>query len=584
MNGHSVYLGLCSTYHDPALALVSEEGEVLFAEATERFLQYKRGLNCEPDNPFILHQAIRQHCNDPTDFVIAGNWRSSRPLYERLARALHWLTPNGIMRYRGRQLTSFLETWELNHMQASQHYAMRRAGINLARELRLHYPHARVRFRHYNHHLTHAALACYSSPFKEAECAVIDSYGEHGSLAFYQYRNGRLLPRFLSRGPQSLGFFYMKLTELCGFDWMAGEEWKVMGLAPYGKPNDDILHLLRRMLKVGDLDLQQNRNVFFDALTQLNAWRRKSWTPPEAAADLACSGQRFFVDTVNQLLTNLHMAGDSSNLALAGGCALNSVCNGQLLEQTPFENLHVPSAPADDGTALGAALLAWHEDHPGAELRTAPLTPYLGNSINQAAIERFAHYSGLPVQHLPGQSIVETTAKHLTEGKIIGWIQGRAEFGPRALGNRSILADPRSPDMMDRINRVVKFREQFRPYAPAILHEHGDAYFEHYQETPYMDRTLRFRSTVRQSVPAVVHVDGTGRLQTVKADWNRLFHQLLESFHSMTGIPVLLNTSFNVMGKPIVHSTEDAFSVFMGSGLDNLVMGEYLFSKPESNS
>lgn len=217
-------------------------------------------------------------------------------------------------------------------------------------------------------------------------------------------------------------------------------------------------------------------------------------------------------------------------------------------------------------------------------MRTAPLTPYLGSSINEAAIQRFAHYSGLPVQHLPGQSIVETTAKHLTEGKIIGWIQGCAEFGPRALGNRSILADPRSPDMMDRINRVVKFRERFRPYAPAILHEHGDAYFEHYQETPYMDRTLRFRSNVRESVPAVVHVDGTGRLQTVKPDWNPLFHQLLESFHSMTGIPVLLNTSFNVMGKPIVHSTEDAFSVFMGSGLDNLVMGEYLFSKPESNS
>jgi carbamoyltransferase len=580
-NSPTVYLGLCSTYHDPALALINEQGQVLFAEATERTLQYKRALNCEPDNPFLLPKVLLDKSPDAGRFVIAGNWKWQRPLYERLADAMQWLTPRGILRYRGRQLTTCLETWELNHMQACQHHALKRSGINLARTLRQHFPNAAVEFRHYDHHLAHAGLACHGSPFEESACAVIDSYGEHGSLAFFHFRKGQLKPLFTSRGPQSLGFFFMKLTELCGFDWMGGEEWKVMGLASYGQINEEILQHLRRMMRVENLDIRQDRASFFDSLRWLETRRRQPQDPPEAAADLARTGQQFFVEIVNQLIKNLHASGLSDHLTLGGGCALNSVCNGQLLERTPFQSLHIPSAPADDGTALGAALLAWHEDHPGQRRAiTETLTPYLGNSIDESAVTRFAQYSGLPVQHLPDGGIIEATAQALAEGKIIGWIQGRAEFGPRALGNRSILADARSADMMDKVNRVVKFREQFRPYAPAILHEYGDAYFEHYQDTPYMDRTLRFRPEVCSSVPAVVHVDGTGRLQSVTAERNPRFHALLSAFHERTGVPILLNTSFNVMGKPIVNSVEDAFGVFMGSGLDVLIIGDYLFSKP----
>lgn len=579
-NSTTVYLGLCSTYHDPALALINEQGQVLFAEATERTLQYKRALNCEPDNPFLLPKLLLDQCPDADRFVIAGNWQWRRPFYELLASAMQWLTPRGILRYRGRQLTTCLETWELNHMQACQHHALKRSGINLARTLRQYFPDATVEFRHYDHHLAHAGLACHGSAFAESTCAVIDSYGEHGSLAFFHFRNGQLIPLFTSRGPQSLGFFFMKLTDLCGFDWMGGEEWKVMGLASYGQINEEILQHLRRMMRVENLDIRQDRASFFDALHWLETRRRPLQEPPEAAADLARTGQQFFVEIVNQLIKNLHTLGLSDQLTLGGGCALNSVCNGQLLERTPFQSLHIPSAPADDGTALGAALLAWHEDHPGKRAITKTLTPYLGSSIDESAVLRFARYSGLPVQHLPDGSIIEATAQALNDGKIIGWIQGRAEFGPRALGNRSIVADPRSADMMDKVNRVVKFREQFRPYAPAILHEYGDAYFEHYQDTPYMDRTLRFRPEVCSSVPAVVHVDGTGRLQSVTAERNPRFHALLSAFHERTGVPILLNTSFNVMGKPIVNSVEDAFGVFMGSGLDVLIIGDYLFSKP----
>ncbi len=577
-------MGLCSTYHDPALALVDDLGQVRFAEATERPLQYKRALNCEPDNPFVLPPLLQRHGAEADRFVIAGNWRARRPLYEQAARALRWLTPRGILDYRGRELAACLPTWELNHMQACQHHALRRAGINLARALRQSFPKTAVSFRHYDHHLAHAALACYGSPFEEAACAVIDSYGEQGALAFYSYRDGRLTPRFISRGPQSLGFFYMKLTELCGFDWLGGEEWKVMGLAAYGRTDDELLGWLRAMMRVEGLDIRQQRPAFFEYLRRCESRRRALDQPPEAAADLAHTGQQFFIETVNRLLRHLHRVHPSGQLALGGGCALNSVCNGQLLTATPFDALHVPSAPADDGTALGAAWLAWQEDHPGQRLAPRTLTPYLGSPVDEAAVRRFAGYSGLPVQHLPEGAIIPASAQALASGKILGWMQGRAEFGPRALGNRSILADPRSPAMLERINERVKFRERFRPYAPSILHEHGAACFEHYQDSPYMERTLRWKAAPRDRVPAAVHVDGTGRLQSVTAGRNPLFHALLDTFHRQTGVPVLLNTSFNVMGKPIVHSVEDAFGVFMGSGLDGLVIGDYLFTKPEPSA
>jgi carbamoyltransferase len=241
----------------------------------------------------------------------------------------------------------------------------------------------------------------------------------------------------------------------------------------------------------------------------------------------------------------------------------------------------VPSAPADDGTALGAAWLAWRADHPGQRPPPGLLSPYLGHDVDDSAARRFAEYSGLPVQHLPDGAILPAAAQLLAGGKILGWVQGRAEFGPRALGNRSILADPRSPGMGARINHEVKFRERFRPYAPSILDGHGADWFEGYQTTPYMDRTLRFKPIARARTPAVVHVDGTGRLQSVRPDWNPRLHALLEEFHRLSGVPVLLNTSFNVMGKPMVHGIEEAFGVLLGSGLDGLAVGDYLFAKPE---
>lgn len=574
------YIGLCVTYHDPALALVGPDGSVRHAEATERPLQNKRALDCVPDQPHLLPGLLAEHCGDAGEFVIATNWRTRRPGWEHLARWLGWLSPRGILTREGRRLHAWVPMYQLHHMQAAQHHAIRRRAIHLARILRQHYPDVPVRFQDYDHHLSHAAFACFGSPYDEALCAVIDSYGEEGSMAFYRWSGGRLDAIARSKGPQSLGFYYMKLTELCGFDWVGGEEWKVMGLASYGHSDPALLACLRGMSQVDGLSVRTDYPGFRRGLPELDKHRRAPTSDPEVAANLAQTGQQFFVETVNQLLNGLHRQGSTTNLAFAGGCALNSSCNGQILGNTPFESLHVPSAPADDGCAIGAAWLAWSSDHGRPPDFAKPLSAYLGSSMDCSSVHRFARYANLPAMVCEGEELVNRAARLLADGKIIGWVQGRAEFGPRALGSRSILADPRSSEMAERLNREVKFRERFRPFAPAILHEFGPDYFEDYQDSPYMERTLRFRPDVRERVPAVVHVDGTGRLQSVTAERNGRFHALLARFHELTGVPILLNTSFNVMGKPIVHAVEDAFAVFMGSGLDALVIGDVLFQKP----
>jgi carbamoyltransferase len=357
-----------------------------------------------------------------------------------------------------------------------------------------------------------------------------------------------------------------------------------MGLAPYGKFNEEIATLLRNCYRVEDGVLKHaSRKEMAENYRKLGAFIRPVDSSPDEAADLAFTGQRVFAELMDQILHWLHGLGLSENLIVTGGCALNSSFNGEILGKSPFQQLHVPSAPGDDGNAIGAALMAWQKDHPDQSLSTSAAAtvacPYRGSEYSQETMEnviRFGEISKL--RHLPG-TIHEVAADLLTEGKIIGWFQGRAEFGPRALGNRSILADPRSPEMKDKINELVKYREAYRPFAPSILHEHGPEYFEDYQETRYMERTLRVRADMAERIPAVVHADQTGRLQTVKKEWNERYHQLVTAFHERTGVPVVLNTSFNVMGKPIVHSVEDALATFYTSGLSAIVIGDYLIEK-----
>ena len=581
--GKRFYLGLGVTYHDPAIAFVDERGQVLFAEATERTLQYKRGLNCPPDPLSHILGWLEKYADFDAEWVLAYNWLSRRPWYEPASRWLGYFTPKGLIAAGYRDFSTVLEKYKLFHMLACQNASLSLGGVNLVRRVTEHYPQIRLTFRHFDHHLCHAALACGSSPFDEAACLVIDSFGERGSLASYRYRHGQLSRISVPKGIASLGFYYMLLTELCGFDWLAGEEWKVMGLAAYGGMDEKIHALLKTMLWVEGLELRQDLAAIQRGVERLRQLGRGPDEPPEAAANLAYTGQHYFTELVIELCHRLYRRCPSDNLVLAGGCSLNSACNGRLLELTPFANLHVPSAPADDGTALGAAWLAWRQDHPGEPYPPGLLTPYLGAEVDVPRLEALRRYAGLRGGHHPAD-LCRVVAEALAAGKLVGWMQGRAEFGPRALGNRSILADPRNQAMKERINAEVKFREAFRPFAPVILDEYGPRYFHRYQTSPYMERALMFKPEGAQAVPAVVHVDGSGRVQSLRKSWNPGFHELLECFHRTTGVPVLLNTSLNRMGKPIVQSVEDAVALFMTSGLDLLVIDDYVFSKDRNSS
>ncbi len=580
------YIGLSVTYHDPALAIIDEYGEVLFAEATERYLQNKRALNCEPDQLFRLPELLAQYCPNPTQLVIAINWRKKRPLYETLLSGLGFLSAPGLLKTGIKKLCSPLQNYQLHHMMACQRSSIESSSVNLVRIVKEYYPHCALSFVDYDHHLTHAAAACYSSPFEQAACAVIDSWGEHGAMAFYRYTNRKLERIHETRGiaSASLGLYYMKITELCGFDWLKGEEWKVMGLAPYGQLNQTFYDVLAATVHIDGFDCRHVSENVFDKLAKLDDFKHRQGDPITLAADLAFTGQAFFGDAVTGLLNHLHTVAGCDNLALAGGCALNSSYNGQITARTAFKHVHIPPAPADDGCALGAAWLAYHHDHPQHGHPPKLLSPYLGSVIDDEAIGRLIQYNGaLAIQQLP-DSICQATAELLAQGKLVAWVQGRAEFGPRALGNRSILADSRHANMQDHINQNVKFREKFRPFAPSVLHEYAGDYFDNYHESPYMDKTLHIRDAMQNRVAAVCHVDGTGRLQTVKREWNPRFYELIEHFYQLTQVPMLLNTSFNVMGKPLIHSLEDAVAVFLTTGLDALVINDYLITKPHYES
>lgn len=575
------YLGLSTTFHDPALAILDESGEVLFAEASERYLQDKRAYGAPADHIVRIRRLLEEFCDPEGEFEAAISWSRTTHHLLNLGYIVHLFDRERIYaegggRWTRYQLPAYVVAW-MQTLQMKQ----KETGSNLAFRLRHDFASTRLRFRHFAHHEAHAAYACASSPFEDAVCLVADGFGEVSALASYAYRDGRLRLLAKNRGFASLGFYYKELTRLCGFDWVAGEEWKVMGLAPYGRLDPQVHELLSQCYRVVEGGLRQaSPRKLASIHAELARFARVRGSHPETVADLAFTGQAVFSELMEKLLRHLLERGLSRNLVLCGGCALNSSFNGTILSRLPFDALHVPPAPGDDGNALGAALLAWRRDHSSSPRPCrGAASPYLGSTASSETLANLVRFGGIAkLRHLP-EGVHAETAKILAQGGIVGWFQGRAEFGPRSLGNRSILADPRPASMKERINGLVKFREEYRPFAPSILHEHGAAYFEDYQESRYMERTLRVKREMRERIPAVVHVDETARLQTVRREWNPRFHALLESFHALTGVPALLNTSFNVMGKPIVHSVEDAVATYLTSGLDALVVEDFLLEK-----
>jgi carbamoyltransferase len=579
------YVGLAASLHDPAVAILGPDGTPVFAESSERSLQNKRAYHCTPDDLIRIPELVRHFCGQDAELVVAVSW--SDEMLRRLNMTSGALAAASGSMLSTREGDEF--AWPMpsaEFMFVGCRNSLSQAGLNLKVAHRVPNP---VTVRRYDHHLAHAAHAAYTSPFDECSVAVVDGYGERRSTSFFGYTGGKLAP--LSGQPSdsvielrqfaSLGHFYARLCALCGFDPILGEEWKVMGLAGYGSIDPHIYDLLQPILRVNELGLQAgcSDQQLSESLRELKTLARRRDQPAKEAANLAATGQRVFEEVLTDLLLRLHERATSDNLAFSGGCALNSSYNGRIQEETPFRRLHVPSAPADDGCALGAAFLAFVEDHPSAAFPRDVASAYLGSYVSQVALRNLVDFGGLSIVHGSMAAVVDEVSTLLNEGAIVGWMQGRAEFGPRALGHRSILADPRRVDMKDRLNTRVKFREQFRPFAPSILDEHGGEYFEKYQPSRYMERTLRFRPETVERVPAVVHVDGTGRLQSVRSDWSPLFYDLIHAFFRKTGVPLVLNTSLNVMGKPIVHSLEDALGLFFTTGLDALVVDDVLLKK-----
>lgn len=587
------YIGLATTFHDSAVAIVDSNGVVVFAEATERYMQNKRSINIGPDVFVRIADLIKKYCDPNAQLVIAHSWSDeAQNLIRKQLESTNNLRNSYIksLGYIPGYINGFIQLG--NYTSESQINMLNQVSKTLEYELNMNEDlsgyNKKIITQKYDHHLAHAATACYTSPFKEGVCAIIDGYGESVASKIFIYKDGKIkeIEKDSEKNTASLGFFYTFVCEACGFGQLTGEEWKIMGLAPYGKLDKRIYELLKSIIRVNGLSFEWQMNNFLNFFYEMETIKRKKEEPPIVAADIAYAGQMVYSELLFEYLNNAYKyineaygANLSENLILGGGCALNSSANGAIVENTKFKKLHVFSAPADDGNAVGAAFLAYFQDNPVWDLPKPIQIPYLGSDISKEKLDYLVRFGRINSLKVCSDGVYKRAAELLSEGKIIAWVQGKAEFGPRALGNRSILADPRSPEMKEIINSRIKFREEFRPFAPSILHEFGPEYFENYQESPYMERTLRFKKEVMNKVPAVVHYNGTGRLQTVKKEWNEKYYELIKAFYEITGIPLVLNTSLNIMGKPIIHSVEDAIAILYTCGLDALFIDDIIIEK-----
>ncbi len=571
-------IGLATTFHDPAIAIIGPDGEVLFAEATERYLQYKRAPNCEPDSAPRMEGLLKRYIPQGAEIRIAASWgQEFTGFLDQMDRAGSF-TLDALLKLSPELNRSLVPERSERAFIASLHLAQQRAGIGTLLGLDRAFGAANVTgLTRHGHHLSHAAYACWSSPFSDAACLVVDGMGETGASAIFALKDGEITEVKRHRGRESIGFYFGLVTDLAGFDQAKGEEWKIMGLAPYGRTDERLMGLLRRLYRIEGHKLSFATADVVRAVSSEILGLRPVDALDQGWADLARCGQDVFAEMMEALLAETAALVPSENLVLAGGCALNSSFNGRIVGRHGFSQVFVPSAPADDGNAIGAAWLSHKQANPGWRAAKGPMSPYLGSTVSTEPLERMQAWEPRLRRLLPDE-VAPVTAKLLTEGKLVGWVQGKAEFGPRALGNRSILADPRRPDMKDVLNRKIKRRESFRPFAPAILRERVAEWFEEEDDVPFMMQVFQVRPERRAQVPATTHVDGSGRLQTVTREANPRYFDLIAAFERKTGVPILLNTSFNE-NEPIVCRPEEALDCFLRTRMDLLVLGRTLVSR-----
>lgn len=448
-------------------------------------------------------------------------------------------------------------------------------------------------FHFVEHHKAHLAHAVHHSPFEAGLVMAIDEYSEYDSVTIATFKGNDINIIKRIPYPHSLGVFYSAMTEYLGFA-PNSEEWKVMGAAAYGTPDrfrDKLGEILSWDAKRGEwrLDIRLIQHVNLKRAGYLSEDlidfmelppRGRNDELQQVHFDLAAAAQAVFEERVFQLINHYAPQAPAPNLAAAGGCFMNSLCNGRITTHTPMERVFVPVAAADNGGAMGSALHVWHQTMGNARrIEEIPCTPYLGPEYTADEIKAELDRCGLKYEKLDDPA--GYAAKRISEGALIGWHQGRMEYGERALGNRSILADPREASMKGRINTAVKFREAFRPFAPSILEERAQDWFEMPKgaTVPYMEQVFPIRAERQEAIPAVVHADGTGRLQTVSAKLNPLYHELIRKFEALTGVPIVLNTSFNVQGQPIVMTPSDAVRTFFTCGLQECIIGSFILRK-----
>lgn len=584
-------------YHDSAACLV-KDGEIVAAAQEERFTRKKH------DHRFPTHAL--EYClregglAGPQDVDYLVFYDKPLVKFERLLETYLAYAPSGV--------SSFLKAmplWlkEKLHMRSEIRKACGYEGKILFGE----------------HHESHAASAFYPSPFDEAAVICFDGVGEWATTSYWVGKGKELESKGEIRFPHSLGMLYSAFTYYTGFKVNSGE-YKVMGLAPYGEPKyvDTILSNILELREDGSFHLNMRYFDYCAGLTMTNGQFDELFGGPprkpearlsQREMDLAASVQKVTEEAMLRIGRHVHRETGLRKLCLAGGVALNCVGNGRLLREGPFDDIYIQPAAGDAGGALGAALAVWHKylDQPRPQAVPGQLDrqrgSYLGPAFGDTDVQAVLNARGAKATRFDDADLIPRVATLLSEGKIVGWMGGRMEFGPRALGARSILGDPRDAQMQKRMNLKIKFRESFRPFAPSVLAEHASEWFNLRpdQTSPYMllvaDVAKKIQipmteaeqklfgidklNVPRSSIPAATHVDYSARIQTVHRETNPRYHALITEFHKITGCPVLVNTSFNVRGEPIVCTPEDAYRCFMRSDIDVLVVDQWIFLKEE---
>jgi carbamoyltransferase len=446
------------------------------------------------------------------------------------------------------------------------------------------------------HHISHAAYAFFTSPFNQSAILSVDGVGEWTTTAFGTGKNTSINLTNDIRWPHSLGLFYSAFTYFLGFRVNEGE-YKLMGLASYGKPKyyDLIMNNLIDVKEDGSIHLNMKYFAYTHANKMVNSKfedlfdckvRKEDSEIQQIHFDIGASAQLVLEEILLKMVNHVYKETKLDNLCLCGGVALNGVANGKILKEGPFKKIHIPPSPGDAGSAIGCAMYAYYsifQKERNISLDKDSMirnNVYIGPEYNNEKIEEFLKLHNIPYEKLEHDHLLKKTVELISKQKVVGWYQGRMEWGPRALGNRSILGDPRSEKMKDILNEKIKHREKFRPFAPSILEEYTSEYFDIDISSPYMLLVAKVKKP--EIIPAITHIDGTGRLQTVSKKSNPLYYDLINEFFNQTGVPVLINTSMNVRGEPIVNTPEHAFSMLLKTDMDAIVMGNYLIQKGEN--